>query len=94
MLFAGIQQIIVITGIHHVIGAVEAQLIADTGRNFIMPLMSVALIAQGGAVFRILTLNWKDDKTKQICISSFGSILFGVSEPAIFWGVTLKNKFH
>ncbi|RXD25309.1 PTS sugar transporter, partial [Acinetobacter baumannii] len=25
MLFAGIQQIIVITGIHHVIGAVEAQ---------------------------------------------------------------------
>ena len=74
MLFAGIQQIIVITGIHHVIGAVEAQLIADTGRNFIMPLMSVALIAQGGAVLGFLLLNWKDDKTKQICISSFGSI--------------------
>ena len=92
MLFAGIQQIIVITGIHHVIGAVEAQLIADTGRNFIMPLMSVALIAQGGAVLGFLLLNWKDDKTKQICISSFGSILFGISEPAIF-GVTLKNKF-
>ena len=92
MLFAGIQQIIVITGIHHVIGAVEAQLIADTGHNFIMPLMSVALIAQGGAVLGFLLLNWKDDKTKQICISSFGSILFGISEPAIF-GVTLKNKF-
>ena len=28
----------------------------------------------------------------QICISSFSSILFGISEPAIF-GVTLKNKF-
>lgn len=92
MLFAGIQQIIVITGIHHVIGAVEAQLIADTGRNFIMPLMSVALIAQGGAVLGFLLLNWKDAKVKQICISSFGSILFGISEPAIF-GVTLKNKF-
>lgn len=92
MLFAGIQQIIVITGIHHVIGAVEAQLIADTGHNFIMPLMSVALIAQGGAVLGYLVLNWKNDKTKQICISSFGSVLFGISEPAIF-GVTLKNKF-
>lgn len=92
MLFAGVQQIIVITGLHHVIGAVEAQLIADTGRNFIMPLMSVALIAQGGAVLGYLYLKWKDDKEKQICISSFGSILFGISEPAIF-GVTLKNKF-
>lgn len=93
MLFAGIQQIIVITGIHHVIGAVEAQLIADTGRNFIMPLMSVALIAQGGAVLGFLLLNWKDAKVKQICISSFGSILFGISEPAIF-GVTLKINSH
>lgn len=92
MLFAGIQQIIVITGLHHVIGAVEAQLIADTGRNFIMLLMSIALIAQGGAVLGYLYLKWKDDKTKQICISSFGSVLFGISEPAIF-GVTLKNKF-
>ncbi|GIM30558.1 PTS glucose transporter subunit IIABC [Clostridium polyendosporum] len=92
MLFAGIQQIIVITGLHHVIGAVEAQLIADTGRNFLMPLMSVALIAQGGAVLGFLFLNWKDLKARQICISSFSSVLFGISEPAIF-GVTLKYKF-
>lgn len=92
MFFAGIQQVIVITGLHHVIGAVEAQLIADTGSNFIMPLMSVALIAQGGAVLGFLLLNWKDNKAKQICLSSFGSVLFGVSEPAIF-GVTLKYKF-
>ena len=92
MFFAGIQQIIVITGLHHVIGAVEAQLIADTGKNFIMPLMSVALMGQGGAVLAFLLLNWKDNKAKQICISSFGSVLFGISEPAIF-GVTLKNKF-
>lgn len=92
MLFAGVQQIVVITGLHHVIGAVEAQLIADTGRNFIMPLMSIALIAQGGAVLGYLYLKWNDIKARQICVSSFGSILFGISEPAIF-GVTLKNKF-
>lgn len=92
MLFAGIQQIIVITGLHHVIGAVEAQLIADTGRNFIMPLMSVSLIGQGGAVLGYLVLNWNNMKARQIGLSSFASVLFGISEPAIF-GVTLKNKF-
>lgn len=92
MIFAGVQQVIVITGLHHVIGAVEAQLIANTGRDFIMPLMSVALIGQGGAVLGFLYLNWKNNKAKQIGISSFGSILFGISEPAIF-GITLKYKF-
>lgn len=92
MIFAGLQQIIVITGLHHVIGAVEAQLIADTGKNFIMPLMSIALIGQGGAVLGYLAVNWKNMKDRQICLSSFASILFGISEPAIF-GVTLKNKF-
>ena len=35
MLFAGVQQIIVITGLHHIFGAIEAQLIADTGTNFL-----------------------------------------------------------
>ncbi|MFQ9748345.1 MAG: PTS transporter subunit EIIC [Anaerobutyricum soehngenii] len=48
-LFAGIQQIVVITGLHHIIGAVEAQLIAATGTNFLNPLMPVALMGQGGA---------------------------------------------
>ncbi|EMJ6826675.1 TPA: PTS transporter subunit EIIC [Clostridioides difficile] len=92
MIFAGVQQVIVITGLHHVIGAVEAQLIADTGVNFIMPLMSVALIGQGGAILGYLVLNWKDIKARQIGISSFASVLFGISEPAIF-GVTLKYKY-
>ncbi|MDV9882813.1 PTS transporter subunit EIIC [Clostridioides difficile] len=92
MIFAGVQQVIVITGLHHVIGAVEAQLIADTGTNFIMPLMSVALIGQGGAILGYLVLNWKDIKARQIGISSFASVLFGISEPAIF-GVTLKYKY-
>lgn len=92
MIFAGLQQIIVITGLHHILGAVEAQLIADTGRNFINPLMSVALIGQGGAVLGYLALNWKNIKTRELCIPSFASILFGISEPAIF-GVNLRYKF-
>lgn len=47
--FSGVQQLIVITGLHHVFGAIESQLLVDTGRNFLNPLMSVAIIAQGGA---------------------------------------------
>ncbi|UZW14878.1 glucose PTS transporter subunit IIA [Clostridium pasteurianum] len=92
MIFAGVQQIIVITGLHHIMGAVEAQLLSSTGNDFLNPLMSVALFGQGGAVLGFLLLNRKNTKTKEVCIASFGSVLFGISEPAIF-GVTLKNKF-
>ncbi|MBM7579258.1 PTS transporter subunit EIIC [Jeotgalibacillus terrae] len=92
VIFAGVQQVIVITGLHHVIGAVEAQLVADTGLNFIMPLMSVALMGQGGAVLGYLYLRWHDKKARQIGISSFGSILFGISEPALF-GINVRYKF-
>lgn len=91
-LFAGIQQIVVITGLHHIIGAVEAQLIASSGTNFINPLMSVALFGQSGAVLGYLALNWKDLKARELCIPSFCSTLFGISEPAIF-GVNLRYKF-
>lgn len=92
MFFAGVQQIIVITGIHHIIGAIESQLLADTGTNFLNPLMSVAVAAQGGAVLGYLALHWKDVKIRELGIPAFTSTLFGISEPAIF-GVNLRNKF-
>ncbi|MFR3227198.1 MAG: PTS transporter subunit EIIC, partial [Blautia massiliensis (ex Durand et al. 2017)] len=92
MVFGGVQQIIVITGLHHIFGAIEAQLLSATGRNFLNPLMSVALMGQGGAVLGYLVLNWKNNRTKELCIPSFISTLFGISEPAIF-GVNLRYKF-
>ena len=92
MVFGGVQQIIVITGLHHIFGAIEAQLLSDTGRNFLNPLMSVALMGQGGAVLGYLVLNLKNNKVKELCIPSFISTLFGISEPAIF-GVNLRYKF-
>lgn len=91
-LFGGVQQLVVITGLHHIIGAVEAQLIATTGTNFINPLMSVALMGQGGAVLGYLALNWKSVKARELCIPSFCSTLFGISEPAIF-GVNLRYRY-
>ncbi len=90
--FSGLQQLIVITGLHHIFGAIEAQLLVDTGRNFLNPLMSVAIIAQGGAVLGYLMLNIKDNKVKELCIPSFISVLFGITEPALF-GINVRFKF-
>lgn len=92
MIFAGVQQIIVITGLHHLFGAIESQLLVDTGTNFINPLASVAVASQGGAVLGYLALHWKNVKIRELTIPSFISTLFGISEPAIF-GVTLRNKY-
>ena len=82
--FSGVQQLIVITGLHHVFGAIESQLLVDTGRNFLNPLMSVAIIAQGGAVLGYLARNIKNARAKELCIPSFISVLFGITEPALF----------
>ena len=91
-IFAGLQQIIVITGLHHILGAIELQLLTGTGRNFLNPLMSAALMGQGGAVIGYLLLNWKNLKARELCISSFISVLFGISEPAVF-GINLRYKY-
>ncbi len=90
--FSGLQQLVVITGLHHIFGAIEAQLLADTGRNFLNPLMSVAIIAQGGAVLGYLLMHRKNVKTRELCIPSFISVLFGITEPALF-GINLRYRF-
>lgn len=90
--FSGVQQLIVITGLHHVFGAIESQLLVDTGRNFLNPLMSVAIIAQGGAVLGYMVRNLKNAKAKELCIPSFVSVLFGITEPALF-GVNIRYRY-
>ena len=90
--FGGLQQLVVITGLHHIFGAIEAQLLADTGRNILNLLMSVAIIGQGGAVLGYLAGNYKDARTKELCIPSFISVLFGITEPALF-GINLRFKY-
>lgn len=90
--FSGLQQLVVITGLHHIFGAVEAQLLADTGRNFLNPLMSVAIIAQGGAVLGYLVMHKNNAKIRELCIPSFLSVLFGITEPALF-GINLRYRF-
>lgn len=90
--FSGVQQLIVITGLHNMFGAVETQLIASTGHDFLNPLMSVALMGQGGGVVAYFLLNHKNKKAREISISAFFSILFGISEPALF-GINLEKRY-
>lgn len=92
VVFSGVQQLIVITGLHHVFGAIETQLLVDTGRNFLNPLMSVAIIAQGGAVLGYMVRNLENAKAKELCIPSFVSVLFGITEPALF-GVNIRYRY-
>lgn len=90
-LFAALLQPLVITGMHHAIGAIEAQLIAQTGFNYIQPLWAVSIIAQGGACIGMFLLANKKSKMREVAFSSFVPTLVGVSEPAIF-AVNIKNS--
>lgn len=54
--------------------------------------MSVAIIAQGGAVLGYMVKNMKNAKAKELCIPSFVSVLFGITEPALF-GVNIRYRY-
>lgn len=91
-LMAALLQPLVITGTHHAIQGIEANLVASTGYNYIMPLWSVSILAQGGACLGMFLLAKKGSKQREITMSSFIPTLFGVSEPAIF-AVNIKDGF-
>lgn len=79
-----------VTGTQHAIQPIEMQLLAQNGVNYIQPLWSVAILAQGGAAIGMFLL-YKRSRDKEVAISSFIPTLFGISEPAIF-AVNLKNS--
>lgn len=89
--FAGALQPLVITGTQHAIQGIEASLVAQTGFNYIQPLWSVSIIAQGGGAIGMYLLAKKHSKDREIAVSSFIPTLFGISEPAIF-AVNLKDS--
>ncbi|WP_108651604.1 sucrose-specific PTS transporter subunit IIBC [Dongshaea marina] len=87
-IFAGLNQAIVITGLHHSFNAVEAQLLANTGKDVLNPLISMAVIAQAGAVLAVF-FRTQDQTLKEIALPACLTCFFGITEPAIY-GVTLK----
>lgn len=89
--FAGALQPLVVTGTHQAIQGIEASLVAQTGFNYIQPLWSVSIIAQGGGAIAMYLLAKKHSKDREVAMSSFIPTLFGVTEPAIF-AVNLKDS--
>lgn len=90
LVFGGLYSTIVITGVHHSFHAIEAGLLAnkDIGVNFLLPIWSMANVAQGGAALAVY-LKTRNKKLKSIALPGAFSAFLGITEPAIF-GVNLK----
>lgn len=88
IIFGGLQQVIVITGLHHSIGIIEISLLNSTGENVIQTLTTVSMAGQFGAAIGAALL-FKDNVKKSNAISSAIPTLFGITEPLLF-GVNLR----
>lgn len=88
LIVGGIQQSIVVTGIHHIFNFLEAQLIANTGKDPFNAYLTAATVAQAGATLAV-AVKTKSPKLKGLAFPSTLSALLGITEPAIF-GVNLR----
>lgn len=88
LIVGGIQQLIVVTGIHHIFNFLEAQLIANTGKDPFNAYLTAAIAAQAGATLAV-AVKTKSPKLKGLAFPSTLSALLGITEPAIF-GVNLR----
>lgn len=88
LIVGGIQQLIVVTGIHHIFNFLEAQLIANTGKDPFNAYLTAATAAQAGATLAV-AVKTKSTKLKGLVFPSTLSALLGITEPAIF-GVNLR----
>lgn len=88
LLIGGVNQVIVITGMHHALTALEIKLLAETGLNPFNAIITGAIAAQGAAALAV-ALKTKDKTRRSLYISSAVPAFLGIGEPAIF-GVNLR----
>ena len=88
IIIGGTQQIIVVTGVHHIFNFLETQLLSTYGSNAFNALISAATAAQAGATLAV-GIKTKDEKLKALAFPSAFSASLGITEPAIF-GVNLR----
>lgn len=94
IIIGGLQQVIVVTGIHHIFNFLESQLLSDslatTGvqANPFNAFLTAATAAQAGSIFAV-GFKTKSAKLKALSYSAGISCLLGITEPAIF-GVNLR----
>lgn len=83
---------LVITGLHHMINAIDLQLMSQFNGTILWPMVALSNIAQGSAVLAMIFLQRKNERAKQINVPACISCYLGVTEPALF-GVNLKYGF-
>ena len=88
LIIGGVHQIIVVTGIHHALNALEVELLASTGTNAFNAIITCAIAAQGAAAVAV-AVRTKDKKKRSLYISSAIPAFLGITEPAIF-GINLR----
>lgn len=87
-LIGGLNQIIVVSGVHHVFNMLEISLLENLGYNPYNAIVTCAVAAQGGAALAV-GLKSKSKKLKALALPSSLSAFLGITEPAIF-GVNLR----
>ncbi|MFC0233576.1 sucrose-specific PTS transporter subunit IIBC [Vagococcus entomophilus] len=88
LVYGAINQIIVVTGLHHALNLIEIQMLADNHWNLVNPISSASMAAQAGAAFAV-GMKTKSAKIKSVAFPSSFSALLGISEPALF-GVNIR----
>lgn len=88
LLIGFFQQIIVVTGVHHIFNFMEIQLLEEFKYNEFNPIISAAMTAQGAATVAV-GLKTRQKKLKALALPSAFSAFLGITEPAIF-GVNLR----
>ncbi|MFT2204630.1 sucrose-specific PTS transporter subunit IIBC [Staphylococcus chromogenes] len=88
LLIGFFQQIIVVTGVHHIFNFMEIQLLEQFKYNEFNPIISAAMTAQGAATVAV-GLKTRQKKLKALALPSAFSAFLGITEPAIF-GVNLR----
>lgn len=84
----GLQQVIVVFGVHHIFNALEVQLLATTGVDPFNAIITGAIVAQGGAAVAV-AMKTKNEKKRALYFSSAVPAFLGITEPAIF-GINLR----
>lgn len=80
-----LQQVVVITGLHHTFKTLEIELLANTGANPFNTLTCGAIVAQCGAAVAA-ALKTRDKKQKSLYLSEVLPASLGITEPLIFGG--------
>lgn len=88
LIIGTINQVIVVTGVHHIFNMLEIQLLEQFKNNPYNAIITCSVAAQGGAALAV-GLKTKAAKLKALSLSSSLSAFLGITEPAIF-GVNLR----